>query len=307
MSEKILSVQTKKIYDREIARIESMNISLTKIKSIPNFFKVLLKKYKASNIPYENFRLAIFAIRNHFISNGRKLSKAMISYLKKDNIDALRAQYIEGAGATPEQAEPSDVTNVIWNVIVQRTRPYIEDTSNDPYDRLLLALYTFIPPRRSDYWNLDWATSNNESKNTLSENGTLTLADYKTKRTYGPYVVELYQEGTFHGDPEAALFRQIIDVIPLEQKTGRVFKTRSGSGYSMVSFASKVKSLFSSVCQLNVSIIDLRRSFDQWCRAKLSAPNLSMEMRGNLYKAIEMATAHSRAMSDYYADRVEVA
>lgn len=303
MSEKSLSVQTKKIYDREIARLESLGISLTKMRSIPMFFKTLLKKYKSAGIPYENFRLTIFAIRNHFVANGRKLSKSMVAYLKKENIDMLRTQYMEGGAA--EQAEPADITSVTWNVIVQRTRPYIEDTANDPYDRLLLALYTFIPPRRSDYWNLEWATSSNDSKNTLSD-GTLRLVDYKTKRKYGPYVVELFQEGTFHGDPEAALFRQIIDVIPPEQRTGIVFKTRSGTGYTMVSFASKVKQLFSSVCRVNVSIIDLRRSFDQWMRAKLSAPNLSMELRGNLYKAIEMATAHSRAMSDYYADRVEV-
>lgn len=297
-----LSTQTRKIYDRELTRLESLHISLTGIKSIPAFFKKLMKTYKAHSIPYENFRLCLFAIRDHFNSIGKKLSKKMLEYLKKENIALLKTSYI---GAGIEEA-PVDTTSVTWNVIVQRTRPFVEDTENNVYDRLLVALYTFIPPRRSDYWSLVWGTPTDKT-NTLSDEGVLNLTDYKTAKKYGEYRVDLESSGTFHGDPEAALFKSIIDLIPLEEKTGPVFKTRTGGSYTMVTFASKVRQLFTSVCHLTVSIMDLRRAFDQWMRARLSSPTLSMDLRGDLNKAIEMATAHSRAMSDYYADRVVTA
>lgn len=74
----------------------------------------------------------------------------------------------------------------------------------------------------------------------------------------------------------------------------------------MVSFATKVKQLMSRIIGHNVSIVDLRRAFDNYIRQRLSSPSVPMALREEYRKLLSAATAHSRAMSDYYADKVDV-
>jgi hypothetical protein len=295
-----LSNQTLKIYNRELKRLDDLNINYKNVTNWNTFMDDFIDKYKNNKIPYENFRLSLFAIRNDL----KDKSGGLTDFLKKDMIKELKKEYL-GAGINLREKKDNDTTTTTWNIIVDRTRPFIEDTDNNAYDRLLVALYTFIPPRRSDYWNLQWGNPE-EDMNTLSEDGILNLEDYKTKKTYESYNVNLFNDGVFHGFKEAALFKQIIDAIPTEDKNGYVFKNRNGGNYSMVSFATKIKTLFTSVTGIMISILDLRRSFDQWARQMLSTPNISVEKRKELYKQIEMATAHSKSMSEYYADKVEI-
>jgi hypothetical protein len=293
-----LSASTLRIYGRELARCAEFGIKLEKVKSIPALYKKIISTYKRHSIPFENLRLCLFAIRNHL--KGRR-SSAWAAMLSKESIGSLRDSYTGGA---IKEEKDNDATHITWDTIVARTRPFLENRDNNPIERLLVALYTLIPPRRSDYHTLEWSDECS-SGNQLTERGEMCLHEYKTARTYGPYRVDFSQDGTFHGPAESQLFMNIINDINPEDRHGRIFKGRSGS-YSMTSFAGLVDRVFSRIVGQKVSILDLRRSFDNWVRLKLASPRLSQELRGNLYKAVEMATAHSRSMSDFYADKVSV-
>jgi len=43
-----------------------------------------------------------------------------------------------------------------WSEIEEKGQEYIKDKSNKTLNRLIIGLYIILPPRRSDYWNLEY-------------------------------------------------------------------------------------------------------------------------------------------------------
>ena len=194
-----------------------------------------------------------------------------------------------------EQPGPkdNDETRLSWPMIVTATRPIIENEQIDPVDRFVLAINTFLPPRRSDIWNLN----REGSRNRLDlESGDLSIQDYKTCRKYGPFEVCLFRPGIFWGEAEADRFREIcskIERVP--------FKCSS-----MQSYAGKVAAIFSRYIGSRCSILDLRRAFDAHVRQYLSNPRIAREQRERIKDVLALYTAHSSTMSEFYADKVDL-
>ena len=237
----------------------------------------IAKIYIKNSVSLSNFKLCIFAIKKH-VSWAR-------CPISSEFLQRLSAMF-PAAGS-----KDNDMTNLSWSQIVHKCRPFIEDDSNDVIDRFLLAIYTMIPPRRSDIWNLNQPNS----PNTL-QNGKLVIKSYKTARKYGPFECNLFEPGIFHGSAEAALFRKILsDDINIDFGCS-----------SMQAFAGRVARLFSRVVGQRCSILDLRRAFDAHVRQWLSDPSIPAEKRRQIKDVLAYYTAHSGTMSEYYADKVDL-
>ncbi len=299
-----LAESTRKIYQRELSRIADYGIQL---KPTIKVLKKVVEMYQQNGVPFSNLRLALFAMKNQFKSG--KIPAAVEAFFTKKAIDKMKTGYgtqtaAAAAAATTEEPAQDDshVTRVSWEDIVTAVRPFIEDESKPAADRLLMALYTLIPPRRTDYYLLSWDP---EAANHLTSEGQLSLTEYKTKRTYGEFTMDLFTPSIFHGEEEVALFRNIIGAMSPHE--GKVFTTRGGSSYSMLSFATKIKRLFSRLMGQSVSLIDARRAFDQHIREDvLNNPRIPLQARQQLRDMVERATSHSKEMTEYYADKVDM-
>lgn len=294
-----LAESTLRTYRRELDRLESFGIKLGGAASLP-LLRNICKTYKTHKVPFENLRLCLFALRNHYVSNKTKRTAKHEAFYSKENLEKIRAAYGQ------KQKEPRhNTTTIAWNDIVRKMRPFIEDESRPAADRLIAALYCLLPPRRTDYYSMKWGDQ--KDGNTLDpETGRMVLRDYKTRRAYGDYEFDLYEPSQFHGADEVALFRSIIGQMHPEDGAP-VFMTRQGGPYSMVSFGSKVRSLLTNICRDNVTLIDIRRAFDQHIRDQiLNNPRVPPNERAAFRSLIEKATSHSREMTQYYADKVDL-
>lgn len=294
-----LSESTKRTYGRELARLDSFGIKYDVAPTLA-FLRKVCKTYKAHKVPFENLRLCLFALRNHHITGSKKRSKSHETFYSKDNMSKIQEQY----GYKSNREPVHNTTTVSWADIIAKVRPFIENEDNAPADRLIAALYCLLPPRRTDYHSMKWG--HGEQGNTLDPtNGRMVLRDYKTRKAYGPYEFDLFEPSPFHGSEEVALFRDIIG--KMSHEAGPVFVSRYGGGFGMVSFASKVRALLSKICRDNITLIDVRRAFDQHIRDEvLNNARISPNERQRLRALIEKATSHSKEMTQYYADKVDL-
>lgn len=150
---------------------------------------------------------------------------------------------------------------VKWDDIDAAADKFISDKSEKTINRLIVGLYTILPPRRADYWNLVFKTSGDEKpqKNInllvkTSKGLVLNIGDYKTKKTFGTIVIKLYKTYKQLED----LFNEFIKEEGLKDGD-RVFE--SARINSANSFTKKVNSLFKKLTGKELGINMLRHSY----------------------------------------------
>jgi len=295
-----LSQQTQRIYNRELTRLQQLGIQYEKRPSITPLLKRVVKLYKSNGVPFENMRLCLFAIRNFYLTGPKTRKPHDMNFFLKDNLQQVKDDYIRDNIRQPRE---KDVTDISWSDIVEKTRPIIEDDTKPYQDRLILALYTLIPPRRSDYGSMIYTNQDAEGNTLNPSTGLMTIRDYKTVRKYGPYTINLFETGPLIDDNSRRLFRDVIG----EANDGPVFKTKSGTPLTQSSFTKMVANIFSKYLQDRVTLIDIRRAFDQHIRDTiLNNAHIPIQERHRIRQLIEMATSHSREMTGYYADKVDL-
>jgi hypothetical protein len=167
---------------------------------------------------------------------------------------------------------------VKWDDIEGEGLKYINDKSNKTLNRLIVGLYVIIPPRRADYWNLEYKKGSEEKlekgKNYLVDTPKgliITLGDYKTVKTHGIITIKLYKSYKKLED----LFLEFIKEEGLNYGDKVFSKFRLNSSNT---FSKKVNSLFSKITNRDVGINILRHSF---INDFLSVPR-SLEERENI-------------------------
>lgn len=292
----MVSDSTNKIYAREIDRmINKLGIDFNKYKS-QGFQDDIIAKYKANSVPFQNLNQGLYAVNHYF----GKIDMLPPFVLSKDFIDKLRESY---TNAVPvREARQSTIS---WETIQSKTRPFINDSNNNAYDRLILALYTLIPARRSEYYSLIWGPET-KSENRLSIDGDLNIDDYKTVKTYGLYSINLFEHSTFLSKRDAILFKDIISNMPNKQDNTFIFQT-AGKPYGIISFATRARNLFSKLIGQKVGLLDIRRAYEEFIRRTVLNNNKISTKKRLEYRAIlELATGHSNATQNQYADKVEL-
>jgi len=196
------------------------------------------------------------------IKNDDKYSKKNILKMEKiskhitDLNDKVATKDKKGRYSEDEKRKYVD-----WETIDKEATKFINDKSNKTINRLIVGLYTVLPPRRADYWNLVFKSSGDEkpekNKNFLvktSKGLVLNIGDYKTKKTFGTIVIKLYK--TYK--PLSDLFEEFIKEEGLKDGE-RVFQ--SARINSANSFTKKVNSLFKKLTEKEIGINMLRHIF----------------------------------------------
>jgi hypothetical protein len=151
-----------------------------------------------------------------------------------------------------------------WNVITDKANNFINaGTDNKIEDRLLVGLYTLIPPRRSEYQSLRYSTKpiNQRDKGNWiykSDKGlVLHLGNYKTAKTYG-----IVEEKLYKLSPRLEkLFEEFIEKY--EVKDGEYLFKKVGINNDN-SFVARINRLFGRILHSGdetVGINMLRHSF----------------------------------------------
>lgn len=99
-----------------------------------------------------------------------------------------------------EESSKNDSKGEDWpsyEEILSIARSLNDDEPNQCYDKILLLLYTVVPPQRNDYWKLHLINNNElpETENYLVlDQKMIVLKNYKTFSTYGTMMILLPDE-----------------------------------------------------------------------------------------------------------------
>lgn len=189
---------------------------------------------------------------------------------KKENIKKMEAlsSQITKYNNISQKKEKKGIYNkeelkkyVRWSEILDKTKKYLSSDAS-PENKLIVGLYTLIPPRRSEYYNLIYTSKNptNSQKNFLykSDKGLiLHIGDYKTRRAYGIVQIKIYKVS-----PELEkLFKNFIEAYDV--KEGDLLFSKVGINKDN-SFIARVNNLFGSILHNDdetIGINLLRHSF----------------------------------------------
>lgn len=289
-----LSSVTKKIYAREITRmIDELKIDFNNQKNLRD---TIIEKYRANGVPFQNLQQGLYAVNHYF----EKLSMDKPFELKKDYITKLQKEYQKVVPV--REAKP---TTIPWETIKTKSRAFLKADNNNIMDKLIIALYVLIPARRSEYCSLKWGDKQ-DGENRLSENGDLNIDNYKTQKTYGMYSINLFEPSKLLPKRDADIFKSIIDSIDNKPINALVFQA-SNKPYSIVSFATRARNLFSKILGEKVGLLDVRRAFEEYARRTIfNNAKLSLKKRNEYKRIYELATGHSNATQNNYADKLEL-
>jgi hypothetical protein len=181
---------------------------------------------------------------------------------------------------------------VKWSEILEKSKKYLSSDAS-PENKLIVGLYTLIPPRRSEYYNLVYTSKNpnNSQKNFLykSDKGLiLHIGDYKTRRAYGIVQIKIYKVS-----PELEkLFKNYIETYNI--KEGDLIFSKVGINKDN-SFIARINSLFGDILHNDKETIGINLLRHSFINDFLKSPR-SVEER----EKVGYMLGHSPMMMLYY-------
>jgi hypothetical protein len=245
-----LSQFTKKTYlERLRFLLENTQTDLYTIITQPDKYLSWIKNHSSSLQTQKSYISAVLAVFKHTIPSLKE--KEQTHYYKwyaefKKIHDLIEERY--------KQNEPSVKQRKAFvpfpEIIAKR-----DSLKSGTKEKLLLSLYTYIPPLRSDYnkvfiYHTPQEKYQEENYILLSENPVLVLNEFKTKKNKQKY--------------EKALPKELVDEIHASLKANPrqwIFIDRSGQPYNSGSFTKWVNRTFKSLFDKPLTISLVRHSF----------------------------------------------
>jgi len=194
---KFLSEKTKNIYKKKINEISNIlkENNIMKIIENPELFNNKICEYcdnkKLGDHTKVSFYSPILSIFNH--NSELKESKSDL-FIKWNQLYKNINENIEKKYKKNEPTEKQKQAYINYEDII-KTRDKLKTGTQE---KLLLCMYTMIPPMRSDYWKTEIIKSNKYAPSTDNyiclNPPQLILQKYKTSKTYGKLIIDLPQE-----------------------------------------------------------------------------------------------------------------
>lgn len=284
-SNNYLSDTTKKLYYRNLVKIQRdiWDTTLWNIIMHPEEYAIRLDRYmqKEGRI-YETLsphsRDAYVVPLCSMMTHSSLKNEYSEIYGKWDNLYKESKKVLESIYNTNKPTGRQEEAYVEWSELI-KVRDSLPVGS---LERLLLMMYTEIPPRRLDYYALkiyEDEPKGAEGNYYIRSTGTLVVQEYKTSRKYGVQSEEL---------PE--VLKKEIDVSLREKPRTYLLGERSREGYGR--WANGVlRTLF----EKNVTITTLRHIY-------ISRRDLKLESKSGLeQEEISSRMGHSRMMQNRYS------
>ncbi len=272
---------TKEVYERQLDKID-FDVFKTDVETL---IKKVEEKYPDSlKSQVVLFSSILWKLKNE----NEKLYKSKIEKISKEIITKNEIQRKKDGEGKYTQRELDKYEN--WNVIYTKGNAFVNDDKNNVYERLIVALYIYLPPRRGEYATMTYSPEmpTDTSKNYVvgKNDFKILLGDYKTSRTYGTISIDLKKVAPKIND----LLREMITDLDIKEGE-KIFLGLS----SVNSFIKKIGRIFGKLLgkpedggYINI----LRHSFiNAFFKTK---PNL------NQRKALSLLMGHSVEMGLEY-------
>jgi hypothetical protein len=219
-----------------------------------------------------------------YVDEMRKYAKKSLINIKK-NIPNKNIVFINDEGE--EEIRP-------WSGIFDLNKQFTGDDFGN-FDHAIIAMYTLIPPRRGEYYELRYLTYEPKLEDVSTLNVIykkddklfMVLNNYKTDKKYGTYKTEL------PADLTKVLLKYIVDH---KLKTKRILFPKIGSKdrYNDTSFCSLISKIFTHYYGNPLTINDIRHIFITTNVTR--NPNITTEQK----EAISYAMAHDICTQELY-------
>jgi len=246
-----------------------------------------LEKDKIITHLYEKYE-NINTIKSYLIPYAVLCSK--IDYYKDNNVHKKLIEHIEKINKTYDDDRDNNSININDKnkLIINYNKDELEknlELLNNIEDKLIYALYTFIPPRRLEYSNMiikenDINLDNNFNYIIIENNDPIKFVfnNYKTNKIFGQQIYNI----------EDNIKELIINHIIFNKKENNnlLFNYKSNN------FGKKITNIFKKIYNENISVRWLRMSYASYIRKN--------NLTNNELKIISEKMAHSLETNSRY-------
>lgn len=272
-----------------IKKISNVLLDTYNIKDIEYIIKNLnyLEKDKIITHLYEKYE-NINTIKSYLIPYAVLCSK--IDYYKDNNIHKKIIEHIEKINKIYDDDRDNNSININDKnkLIINYNKDELEknlELLNNIEDKLIYALYTFIPPRRLEYSNMiikesDINLDNNFNYIIIENNVPIKFVfnNYKTNKVFGKQVYNI----------DNNIKELILKHINLNKKEYNNFLFN----YKANNFGKKITNIFKKIYNENISVRWLRMSYASYIRKN--------NLTNNELKIISEKMAHSLETNSRY-------
>lgn len=272
-----------------IKKISNVLLDTYNIKDTEYIIKNLnyLEKDKIITHLYEKYE-NINTIKSYLIPYAVLCSK--IDYYKDNNIHKKLIEHIEKINKIYDNDRDNNSININDKnkLIINYNKDELEknlELLNNIEDKLIYALYTFIPPRRLEYSNMiikenDINLDNNFNYIIIENNDPIKFVfnNYKTNKIFGKQVYNI----------DNNIKELILKHINLNKKEYNDFLFN----YKANNFGKKITNIFNKIYNENISVRWLRMSYASYIRKN--------NLTNNELKIISEKMAHSLETNSRY-------